>query len=198
MLKPRSKLARLAQVFSVLGHPALLMPAAVLAAAAQSRSPSQAPVWVAAAVAAVVLAYVVWHTCAGHWQHADASLPKERGQLNRHFGPGLLAAALAAHALGASSSVTAGLAACSGMVLAAWALTPWCKTSLHTAFATFAAASVWPHAEAVLGFGAFALAVAWSRLALARHTPGDVLAGFGVGAAAGVLLQTLLQTLLSV
>jgi len=57
------------------------------------------------------------------------------------------------------------------------------KLSLHVAFATFAALFFWPDWPIVAALLALAVAIAWSRLALNRHTHADIIAG----ALAGVL-----------
>jgi membrane-associated phospholipid phosphatase len=63
----------------------------------------------------------------------------------------------------------------------------WCKLSLHLAFAVFAALLL--HKVGTLWMVIallFATAIAWSRLALERHTRRDLLAGAVVGAVAGL------------
>jgi membrane-associated phospholipid phosphatase len=61
------------------------------------------------------------------------------------------------------------------------------KVSLHAAFAVFAAALVgvsFPFPFAV--FALIAAAVAWSRVALGRHSRLEVMAGVAMGALGGV------------
>ncbi len=187
----------LARTVSVLGHPSLLVPlAAGSALHLNGRSAGNgalASVLVAAFVGAVVLAYAAWRVRAGHWQHVDASVPNERGQLNRLFGSGLLAGALLAHFLDAPNSLVAGLAASAAVVLVALGLAAWCKTSLHCGFAALAASFMWPHTTALACFAAWSLCVAWSRLTLARHTRTDVLVGLMLGGSAGCLMQVVMR-----
>mgnify|MGYP002662636109 FL=1 len=79
-----------------------------------------------------------------------------------------------------------GMAMSAAMILAAMASARWCKLSLHMAFAVFAAwllrelGTTWTLAALL-----FAVAVAWSRLALRRHEPRDLVAGAIAGTLAG-------------
>ncbi len=82
LLTARQSLAR---ALSIAGHPGVLMPAAVaLGAAADGTPPARAMAAVAAAllVALTVGAWAWWQVRTGRWVHADASLPRERRQLN--------------------------------------------------------------------------------------------------------------------
>jgi membrane-associated phospholipid phosphatase len=72
------------------------------------------------------------------------------------------------------------------VVVMASLLRRWLKLSLHAAFAVFAASLLWPSVMAVVGLLALAVAVAWSRLVLRRHTLGEVVVGLLAGGAAGV------------
>ena len=83
-------------------------------------------------------------------------------------------------------AVTLVLGLSAAMVFAAMLFTPWCKPSLHLAFAVFAAAllyavSIWAVAAGL----AIAFAIAWSRLFLRRHVSADIWCGVTIGAAAG-------------
>jgi hypothetical protein len=178
-----------ARALSVVGHPALLMPVAVVWAAALKNA---APDVLHAAVAAcgVVVACVALYSGvqvrAGRWQHVDASVPHERRQLN-----GFLALLLFGVAGGLwwgcqPWPVALGLALGGAVVVFASLLRRWLKLSLHAAFALFAAVLLWPQWMAVLGGLALAAGVSWSRLVLRRHTLAEVVAGLLAGAAAGV------------
>nr|WP_257644136.1 phosphatase PAP2 family protein [Luteimonas salinisoli] len=122
----------------------------------------------------------------GRWAHVDASAADERRSLHRFLLPVLAAAAILA--LRATPGVSAYLALSALIVAAAVLSSRWCKLSLHAAFAVFCALmllrwSAWAGAAAL----AFATAVLWSRLALARHRPRDLFAGIAAGAAAAAL-----------
>jgi hypothetical protein len=182
-----------ARLLSVLGHPALLMPLAVWGAARQQNAPL--PVLQLAVGATVLLAlcvglYSVLQVRAGRWQHVDASVPRERRQLNVLLVVLLWGAAAALAWAGQARPVVAGLALGGAIVLLALALGPWLKLSLHGAFALLAGALLWPSAWA-WGVWALAAGVACSRVVLRRHTRAEVLCGAAAGALAGLLFHTL-------
>lgn len=168
-----------ARVLSIVGHPGLLMPAAVaLGSYGANLPPMQIGGAVAAAVgvAAIIGAFSLWQVHRGRWAHVDASEPHERRQLNPFAALLLFAAALA----------LAGV-----LVLAAQGLRRRMKLSLHCAFAAYAAAIVWPAALLSLALALLALGVAWSRLQLRRHTRHEVVAGLSLGALIGLGFQLL-------
>ena len=177
-----------ARALSVVGHPALVMPLAVLLAAAQRGAPPH-DLWLAGAaavgVACSVGVFSVLKVRSGRWLHIDASGPVERLHLNL-FLIGLLLAAAAGLWLASGSLVlAAGLGSTGTIVLAALATRRRMKLSLHCAFAAYAAALAWPSLPAMALLAALALAIGWSRLSLRRHTPREVLAGLAAGALAG-------------
>ena len=78
-----------------------------------------------------------------------------------------------------------------GMIVALAIFNIWLKVSLHTAFAVYTAAIA---SDFELTLGGFvlgvALAVAWSRVELERHTRAEVLMGLAIGACAVVAQQS--------
>lgn len=138
--------------------------------------------------AAVVMAYSGWQVRRGRWSHVDASDKRERRSLNRFLLVALLVATTAAAWSDVSRKLAVGLGLSAAMVTTAMLSARWCKLSLHMAFVVFAAllllfgAAWWAGA---LGL-CFAALVAWSRLALKRHVPRDLVAGAAVGALAGI------------
>ena len=79
------------------------------------------------------------------------------------------------------------LALSAAIILVAMLIARWCKLSLHLAFVVFAACLLRELGTAsMLAALLFATAVAWSRLALQRHTPRDLMAGAVAGALAGL------------
>lgn len=177
-----------ARALSILGHPALLTPGAVVAAAvARDTSPS---VFWAATVASVVAAlavavYSIVQVRRGGWQHVDASVPGERRQLNRFLVLLLWGLAGALAVSGQAPATVLGMALGGAIVACAQALRRWMKLSMHGAFAVFAAGLLWPLWPAVLGLLGLAAGVSWSRLVLGRHTLAEVLTGALVGGLAG-------------
>ncbi|WP_396269454.1 hypothetical protein [Ideonella sp.] len=177
-----SKKVAIARALSILGHPGVVMPAALMVMSRQVGSAANAALFVALGVTALVVLYSLWQVRRGAWAHVDASQRPERLQLNRFVGAVLLASSALAWLNGALA-LALGLVASASLLLMALALQRRCKLSLHVGFACLAAGLMWPNAVA-LGLGALlASGVAWSRLVLQRHVPRDL----WVGAAAGSL-----------
>ena len=132
------------------------------------------------------MGYSAWQVRRGRWAHVDASARHERGHLNRFLFVALAAGAALVAWHGTQPVVALGMAMSAAMILAAMASARWCKLSLHMAFAVFAAwllrelGTIWTLAALL-----FAVAVAWSRLALRRHEPRDLVAGAIAGTLAG-------------
>lgn len=137
--------------------------------------------------AAVVMGYSWWQVRRGRWGHVDASAKHERGSLNRFLLIALAAGTVLAALLAPQRELALGLGLSAGLIAIAMLTARWCKLSLHIAFAVFAAALLsrlgWEYGVAGTVLVA---AIAWSRLALRRHTPADLLAGMTAGALAGV------------
>ncbi len=178
-----------ARLLSIVGHPAVVMPLAVPLAAQRRDAPWSmllVALGLALGIAAIVGLYSWRQVRAGRWSHVDASVPRERRDLNVFVVSllGLLAAALWLARQPAALVVGLGVAA--GIVLVALALQRRLKISLHGAFGTFAAALAWPADWAVTALGTLALAVGWSRLRLGRHDTAEVIVGLCLGCLAGL------------
>ena len=185
---------RWAQALSVVGHPAVLMPLAVpFAARAQGADAALMRSAVAACVlvAAATMVFSLVQVRRGRWAHVDASRAGERQQLNLFLAVLLIGAAGALYLNGAAQAVVAGLGLSGAMVVVAWALRSWLKTSLHVAFALLAAGLAWPTWALAAPIAVLALGVAWSRVVLGRHTRAEVAAGALLGCAAGAALRIL-------
>jgi hypothetical protein len=178
----------LARALSIFGHPMLVLPLAVVTLAL-ARGERVTAVWSAAgfgAFAALVMGYSAWQVRRGRWAHVDASARHERGHLNRFLFVALAAGAALVAWRGTQPVFALGMAMSAAMILAAMASARWCKLSLHMAFAVFAAwllrelGTAWTLAALL-----FAVAVAWSRLALRRHELRDLVAGAIAGTLAG-------------
>ena len=173
----------LARWVSVAGHPAVLMP--VAAGVAAPAGVAGAALAVSLVCAGLVVAYSFGKARRGEWSHIDASAPLERAQLTSRAGGGLLAAAGILWLIGIPVGVSIVVGLSGLVVLAGHLLQSVAKLSLHVAFAVFATCLVWPNQVAAAGLAAVAFAVAWSRLALRRHVPRDILLGALIGAVAG-------------
>jgi membrane-associated phospholipid phosphatase len=181
---------RTARVVSILFHPAVVMAlAAFVATGAVDRASGQA--WqvlgLTVGAAAAVMAYSAWQTRSGRWSHVDASQQHERLQLNRFASWLLLALAVAFAAVGIHRGFVVAMGLSGLIVLAGHLLRERLKSSLHVAFAVFAAGLVWPRPVAFAGLLVAALVVAWSRVALRRHATSEVIVGAVIGAGCGVL-----------
>ena len=191
MTPARQSIARLV---SIVGHPAVLVPVAAIWVAISQDAPAatvQRLALIAAGLAVFVTAYSLMQVRSGAWQHVDASRRSERRSLNLLLIV-VLAAAAAFSWSGADSAhlpVALGLLALLCMI--ALLTGSWIKLSLHVGFACFATVMLWPHPWALAAAAAMAIAVAWSRLLLARHSLAEVLAGGGLGLLMGVVYQLL-------
>lgn len=186
-------LSHLARLISIVGHPVLTLPLAVVVSG-RARGLGAGPLRVVAGVTVVigllVMVFSVARVRLGHWKHVDASEPGERDQLNR-FALGLLSgAALLGWWRSAGVPELYLWPACTGLVVAvAMALRRRMKLSQHVAFDLLAAVAVLPSWTGGAVLGLVTVAVGWSRLHLGRHTVPEVRAGVGVGIGTGLLFQ---------
>ncbi|MEO6366047.1 MAG: phosphatase PAP2 family protein [Luteimonas sp.] len=189
----------LARAVSILGHPLLMLPLAVLALSAASDGGGSNTLVIAVgfgAFTAVVMAYSWWQVRRGHWQHVDASARRERVALNRFLLVALACAAVLAW-FGAMRELALGMGVSALLIAVAMLSSHYCTLSLHLAFAVFAALLLWS-IDWRIGAGGlvFAALLAWSRLALQRHSPHDLVAGAAAGLFAGVVFWQLLAMVL--
>jgi membrane-associated phospholipid phosphatase len=179
-----------ARAVSISGHPMVVLPLAALALTL-TRGQYRVAVWMGlgfAAFAGMVMAYSGWQVRRGRWSHVDASDRSERKSLNRFLLIALLVFTALVFWLDLSTELTLGLTLSAAMVAIAMLTSRWCKLSLHMAFVVFAVLLLLVNAPWWAGLAGlcFAAAVAWSRLALQRHVPRDLIAGALTGALAGI------------
>ena len=186
---------RFARAASLLAHPVLVMiiAAAVAGRDEEGHGATAATLAFTLGAALVVMGYSALQVRTGRWSHIDASLPRERSQLNRFASWVLLALAAGLAVVGASPGVVAALALSGLIVLSGQLLRGRLKSSLHVAFAAFATLIAWPDAWAVGALSVAVLVVGWSRLALGRHTLADVVAGALTGVLAGAAFHWFLR-----
>lgn len=185
----------LARVVSILGHPLLMLPLAVLALSAARDGARRDTLAIAAGFgvfAALVMAYAWWQVRRGRWGHVDASARSERVSLNRFLLAALACAALVAW-ISSMRELALGTVLSALLVAVAMLTSRYCKLSLHLAFAVYAAVLLWRIGwwigASVLVFAAL---LAWSRLALQRHSPRDLVAGAAAGLITGAVFWLLL------
>jgi len=183
-----------ARVVSVLGHPVVVIPAAVaLLTAHRSTASAALIVSVVCGVGGVILAFSVWQVRSGQWRHVDASAPAERRSLNMFLAMVLVVgSAVALYQLN-EPRLALGLFLSGLLILVVMSLSAWGKISLHAAFAAFAALLLWPLG---VGYQASACvataAVCWSRVALLRHTVPEVFGGALLGGLFGACFWRLM------
>jgi membrane-associated phospholipid phosphatase len=94
--------------------------------------------------------------------------------------------------VGSLHDVALGLASAALLIVFAMLLTPWCKLSLHTGFAMHAAVLLTTVSWLAFALGCvFAAAISWSRIALSRHGPRDLILGALAGAMSAALFLAL-------
>ncbi|MEQ1514489.1 MAG: hypothetical protein ABL934_17670 [Lysobacteraceae bacterium] len=192
-------LDRTARAISILGHPLLVLPAAlILPAMLRDAGPATLRSILPGFTlfAALVLGWSWWQVRRGRWAHVDASRPSERLTLNRTLLVAIAIGTTVAWLRSPTPNLPLALALSTGILAIAIFAVRWCKLSLHVAFAVYAAGLLWPIGIAAVGTGcAFAGIVAWSRLQLSRHRPRDVVAGAIAGSMAAMTYWTALRWL---
>jgi membrane-associated phospholipid phosphatase len=186
----------LARSFSILGHPLVVIPAAVSALMLYGDVPSAAVIASAVCgISAIVFAFSFWQVLRGRWQHIDASARSERSSLNVFLAIVLLLGAAIGfywiHELG----LPLGLLLSGLLIVLVMLASPWLKLSLHASFAAFAVLLLWPLKAWLVALACVAAAgICWSRVMLGRHTIGEVLGGSFLGGIVGACFWLLLRS----
>ena len=187
----RGMTRRVARWVSIVAHP--FATALVLVGAVElrrGRAEAARSVAVVALLCVLPLALLIARQVRrGAWGTVDASRPQERPLLYAVGGAGLLALLAWLAVWRRGSPLVTGVVGVLAMIAVGAAVTPWVKLSLHVAVAALAA-TVLLEAVPPLGW-AFAAALpvlGWSRVALGRHRPVEVVAGLLLGAATGAIL----------
>jgi membrane-associated phospholipid phosphatase len=177
----------IARSLSILGHPLVVIPGAVVTLVLHGRTPSAVLiVSTVCGIAGVVLAFSFWQVRRGHWQHVDASARAERRSLNLFLAVVLLLAAAVAFYQTSSLGLALGLLLSGLLIATVMLVSPWVKLSLHASFAAFAVLLLWPLRFWYVALASVAAAgICWSRVLLARHTVFEVLAGSLLGGIVG-------------
>jgi len=180
---------RVARTLSLMGHPAILTPAAAIVSAMTKNASTQALqllVLVPVCLGVSVITYSWIQVRTGRWQHVDASVPQERRQLHSVLLLLFLGVVAGLWVSGQPLRMILGPASCGLMILFVWLFRRRLKISLHASFAIFAAALLWPDMESTSAVLLLALAVSWSRLVLRRHTRQEVVFGLLSGGIIGL------------
>lgn len=185
----------IARSLSILGHPLVVVPGAVVTLVLHGGTSSAALiVLVVCGIAGVVLAFSIWQVRRGHWQHVDASTRAERRSLNLFLAIVLfLGAAVAFYQL-REPGLSLGLLLSGLLIVVMMLVSPWVKLSLHASFAVFAVLLLWPLKLWYVALASVAAAgICWSRVLLARHTVAEVLGGGLLGGLFGACFWLVLR-----
>lgn len=184
-----------ARWISVLAHPFVMVGCMVGVAASRLGPPGgawRAVALVAAFTVAPVSLLMAWQVRRGAWQNVDASNVRERPLL---FVVGGLALAALLGFLAwrnPQSFLLRGTAGVLAMLAVCAAVTRWVKVSLHLAFAALAATTLFSlGSPAGWGVAAVVPVLAWSRLALGRHSWLELVLGGAIGVIAGGFIRWL-------
>jgi hypothetical protein len=177
----------LARWVSILGHPFVMVGVMVVGAALRfgtAVDAARAVLLVAALALAPIAVLMIRQVRRGSWGNVDASNSSERPAL---YGVGIVAlAVLIAYALAfrPGSFLVRGGIGVLGMLIGCALATRWIKVSLHMAFGALAAATLL-FLGSVAGWFVLALlpVLAWSRLALGRHSAPELVGGLLAGLA---------------
>ena len=178
---------KIARWISIIGHPFVTILFLIAVETFRRTNPQQS--WLAiVATAIVVVLPLFWfmrrQVRRGRWKDVDASERSER--------PALYAAAIIATAILAiwflampgTRTLARGAIGVLLLLIIGRACNAFLKTSLHVAFATFAAVNLF-YVDLNLGIAAaiFVPLLAWARLVMTRHTIVEIIAGLCLGAA---------------
>ena len=190
---------RFARIISVLGHPLLVLPAALALPVALHDGDLRTLRTILVGFtlfAALIFGWSWLQVRRKRWAHVDASHPSERRSLNRTLLIAITAGALLSWRGLPTPDLGLALALSAGIVAVAMLSARVCKLTLHVAFALYAAGLLWPLGSIAVGAGCgFACTVAWSRLRLSRHLPRDLVAGASAGLLAAVIYWPTLHVL---
>lgn len=176
---------------SIAGHPFVLIPSAIAIAIYGRASTRQAGELLAAVVVSLslVAAYVYWGLRRGKWTHIDVSERERRWPIYLLAMAASAASALLLYALGQPAQVVRGAVVACVLLGVCLAVNARLKVSLHTAFAVYAAGIAGVTSRvALVVILLLALAIAWGRVTLGRHSRAEVLWGWALGGMAASAL----------
>ncbi len=191
----RATTIAIARSLSILGHPLVVVPVAVVTLVLHERTSSAALiVSTICGIAGFVLAFSFWQVRRGQWQHIDASARDERRLLNLFLAIVLfLGAAVAFYQL-PGPGLSLGLLLSGLLIVTVMLFSPWVKLSLHASFAAFAVLLLWPLKLWYVALASVAAAgICWSRVTLGRHTIVEVLSGSFLGGLFGACFWLVLR-----
>jgi membrane-associated phospholipid phosphatase len=185
----------IARFISIAGHPALLMPLAAMIASStiNDQNVKFLSVGIAVFFAILIFVYSQIKTRTGQWKHVDASVKKERKELNLTACIILFVSAAMLALLKVLFGIVLVVGLSGAIVLVSHFFSRIAKPSLHVSFAIFAACLTWPNEIAVAALFIFTVFIGWARLYLDRHTWLDLILGAILGFFAGLCFQALIR-----
>ncbi len=180
---------RLANLISNVGNPFLLFPAVIsyLAVSEVGFEAARPLIIALAAIFALLSLFLVVRKMRGEITNLDVSDRKQRA-VNVYL-PSIGMVLLAALYFKWSNQPYLGPTLYVGLLLATcFGINSLKKISLHTVVATYLSALLLPKTLFLaLAFFCFSILIAWSRVVLGRHTKSEVILGWFVGTAFGLL-----------
>jgi len=188
---------RAAKTLSVIGHPFALLPLTVLIVALRNTSPARALTIgiITISVTVVPLLFIIRrNVITGKWGNHDISERSERGRFYPIAVVVVALSCLVFWLLDFPRPLLVGIIVSLALLLAAMLINRWSKISLHLIFAAYCAVLL-TAVDYRLGaiFILLAIAVAWSRVKLERHSLGQVLGGAALGTTAGIFLLQIIK-----
>jgi hypothetical protein len=182
----------IARWVSLIGHPFVMIVLMAGSIAAYGGASDDAP-GIAIVVLYVVIpvAILTMHQVhRGVWANADASNPRDRPVLYSVGIAGVFAVVLHLILTRPDSILMRGSVVALILLLACAAITRWIKISLHMAAAALTAMGLILLGSPIGWFVAgFVPILGWSRSALGRHKPVELVLGLGFGIIAGVAMR---------
>lgn len=190
LMPDRPQLTTFAMWTSWLGHPFMMILWMVVTAGINVTTPGET-VWSVLVVIGVgilpVAALMVYEVRKGHWQNLDASNPKERRTV---YALAILLLIFLFFWLlqrKAESYLLRGVPWGLALVTSLALVNRWIKASVHMAFASMAATiALFLGSLTALFLVPGLPLLAWSRLYLSRHKPGELVVGAMLGTLAGL------------
>lgn len=178
---------------SRVGHPFVLFPVLVTAAAFRSLPPARAALVAGVIIAAAILPVVLLthrRVAQGRWSDHDVSDPRQRLGFYRGAIAVSLLATGALWLAPVPGILFRGSLGTLLLVVAARLIHPHSKISLHAISGAYVGVTLFQLVGPAAGIGMllFVVLVCWSRLVLGRHTLPQVVTGAALGSLAGLLL----------
>lgn len=176
---------RVASLLSLIGHPFVLVPLTV----AFMVRPARLAIAIAMCMVVAMLAVIAWRVTSGRWSDYDVSDAQQRHGFYPIALVIVIVTTIVSWLLHMPAGFLRGMLVAIGMLATGALLTRRTKVSLHVMIGAFCATILSTvDLRAALLVGLLVVAVAWSRVALRRHTVPQVVLGAILGGAFGVLL----------